>query len=58
MTTTQQSATREEGGRRRDMAVKAREVRPAKHGECRRVKEEEGRRGGAGVIKIGGPLKL
>ncbi len=34
MTTTHQSATREAGGKRRDKTVvKAREVRPAKHGE-------------------------
>lgn len=44
------------GGRSRDTAVaKAREVRPSKHGECRNRTRK--RRGGEGVVKIGGPLK-
>jgi hypothetical protein len=48
---------REEGGRRRDMVfAKARKVRPAKHGECRNRTMRK--RGGEGVVKIGGPLKL
>ena len=58
MTTTQQSATQEEWGRRMDTAVaKAREVRPAKYGEFSRSRTRR-RRGGEGVVKIGGPLKL
>ena len=56
MTTTQQLATREEGGRRDTAAAKAREVRPAKHVECRSWIRR--RRGGEGVVKTGGPLKL
>jgi len=58
MTTTQQSATQEEWGRRRDIAVaKTREVRPAKYGEFSRSRTRR-RRGGERVVKIGGPLKL